>query len=58
MHAGCRPGHSVLSAGVPVVCGTRAGAGMACVIVVDVAAMGVAVVPIFESLVGSGLHIV
>ena len=56
MHAICRAGHSVLAAGVPVVCGTRAGAGLARVSVVDVAAMGVAVVPIFESLVGSGLH--
>ena len=57
MHAGGRAGHSVLAAGMPVVCGTGAGAGLARVSVVDVAAMGVAVVPIFELFVGSGMHI-
>ena len=59
MHAGCRAGHGVLAAGVPVVGGAGAGAGLARVCVVDVAAMGMAVVPIFEFFVGSGLlHIV
>ncbi len=41
---------------MPVVCGTRSGAGLARVVVVHVAAMGVAVVPILKAFVGSGLH--
>ena len=56
MHAGCRASHDVLAAGLPVVCGTRSGTGLAHVVVVDVAAVGVAVVPILEAFVGSGLH--
>ncbi len=56
VHAGCRAGHGVLVAGLPVVCGTRSGAGLAHVVVVNIAAVGVAVVPILEAFVGSGLH--
>ena len=56
VHAGCQAGHNVLAAGLPVVCGAGSGASLACVVVVNVATVGVAVVPIFEGVVGGGRH--
>ena len=56
MHAGCRAGHNVLAAGLPIVCGAGSGASLACVVVDDVPTMGVAVVPIFETFVGGRRH--